>query len=319
MLEFAIPMALMVLGLLLLTCGAEALVEGSLKLATRMGLSPLVAGLTIVAFGTSCPELGVSVSAAMKGVPDVAIGNVLGSNIANALLILGIGALIRPFTAHMALVRIEIPLLFSINLIALLMAVNGEISRSYGLMGPLMFVAYIFYLYRSRTNPAYCLNEGDCTKRAKNGGGKSLLFETSLAALGLVALVYGSETFLKGALRLGQLMGVPELFIGLTFAAVGTSLPEIAATVSAARRGTGDVIMGNVIGSNLANLCLVLGLTSLVRPIPIDGIVLIRDFPVAIFSTLVLLFMVVKKRPITRWQGLALLVAYALYIAFISG
>ena len=311
-------MALVCLGLLMLTGGAEALVEGSLRLASRLGLNPLVAGLTIVAFGTSCPELGVSMSAVINDVSNVAIGNVLGSNVANAFLILGIGALIKPFRANIALVRIEIPFLFAINIIAIVMAIaSGTLSKGFGLIGLSMFGAYIFYLYKSRANPAYCLDQEDARQTGQNHK-KGVLFEITLSILGLMALVYGSDTFLKGALHLGHLMNVPELFIGLTLAAIGTSLPEIAATVSAARRGTGDVIIGNVIGSNLANLCLVLGLTSLVKPVAIEEIVLTRDFPMVFLSTVTLLLIVVKKSPIKRWQGLVLLLGYGTYISFVS-
>ncbi len=320
MTHLLIPLLLLCAGLLLLTFGAEGLVEGSLRLSRRLGLSPLVAGLTIVAFGTSCPELGVSLSAAIKGVPDIAIGNVVGSNIANAFLIVGIGAIIRPFRCHPSLVRIEVPFLFVMTSLAWGLALFGPLHITYGLMAVGAFSLYCMYLYRARANPAYSIG-GD----ERSSGGKRhrkyihLFYELALAVGGLLALVYGSKVFLIGAIKIGAILGVPDLFIGLTITAVGTSLPEIAATVSAARRGSGDVIMGNVIGSNLANLCLVLGITSLIKPVRVAHLALVRDFPMLMVSSLMLLVLVVRGGKIGRWFGLLLISIYSGYVFYIYG
>lgn len=308
----------MILGIVLLTVGAEGLVEGSLRLSRRLGVSPLVAGLTVVAFGTSAPELGVSLSAALKGVSDVALGNVLGSNIANALLIVGIGAMLHPFTPHSGLVRRELPILLGVSFVAWAFAYQGVLTELFGLLGLLIFFGYIFYLYRAKEGADESLKEISEEVKKSTGLKYSVIIEVFLVVGGLIALFFGSKVFLKGALDIGYLLEVPELFVGLTLTAVGTSLPEIAATVSAARRGQGDIIMGNVIGSNLANLCFVMAVTSIFTPIPVPRLALIRDFPVMVISGVLLLLLVQKKTPISRFQGAALILFYFIYVLFLK-
>ncbi len=314
------PFFLLFTGLLLLTFGAEGLVEGSLRISRRLGLSPLVAGLTIVAFGTSCPELGVSLSAALKGVPDITIGNVVGSNIANAFLIIGIGAIIKPFKCNSSLVRVEVPFLFLVSGLAWVLAFLGPLHFLYGVMSVGAFFIYCIYLYRARANPAYSISNDeplDSLKRPSTFGG--LILELLFVTGGLVALIYGAKVFLRGAIEIGSILGVPELFTGLTITAVGTSLPEIAATVSAARRGSGDVIMGNVMGSNLANLCLVLGLTSLIEPVRVTPLAIFRDFPMLLISTLLLSILAIRGGMLGRYLGLLLIAIYTGYVVFIYG
>ena len=298
-------------GLVLLLLGAEGLVGGSLKISKRLNVSPLLAGLTVVALGTSTPELGVSIIAALNGNSEIALSNVIGSNIANATLIVGIGALLRPFSSQAVLTRRDFPVLLFSSVLAWVLASHGGLGRSFGIIGLFLFSCYLFYLYKARETVGVVLEELE--ERAPSNS-LSILKEVVMILGGLLGLVIGSKIFLRGATEIAALLAVPELFIGLTLTAVGTSLPEIATTVSATRRGQGDIVMGNVMGSNIANLCLVLALTALIVPIPVPGKVLFRDFPVMVLSTSLLLPMIRQGRKITRFDGAMLLFLYFVYI-----
>ncbi len=314
---YLFPLFLLTVGLLLLSIGAEGLIEGSLRLSRIFAISPLVVGLTIVAFGTSAPELAVSLIASFKGSLNVALGNVLGSNIANTLLITGIGALIRPFSSNRYIIKRDLPFLFIISLIIYYCGFIGSINLWYGAIVIFLFIAYLVYMYKTKADKYIKQNEQEETKKPVKNGDYDLMaifISIFLIIIGLLALIYGSNIFLKGALQLGRLIGVPELFIGLTITALGTSLPEIATTVSASRRGEGNIIMGNVIGSNIANLCIVLGIASFILPIPVPAVSFKRDIPMLIITTILLGLLVLNGKKINRIEGAIFLLLYVAYI-----
>ena len=314
MAEILGPILLLILGSGLLYGGAEALVSGALTLGASFGLSSLVAGFTVVAVGTSSPELAVTVMASFSGREDVALGNVVGSNIANIGLILGLGLMLRPVKAPSSTWRREFPLLLASSLLLLPVGWTGRAGRPVGALYIALYLAYLFWVWKTReVQGPYSIGierAGDGKRRAKG-----LL----LAAGGTAALVLGSKTFLKGALALAALFGISDLVVGLTLTAVGTSLPEIAATLSAARRGEGGIILGNVIGSNFANLALVLGTAGLLSPVRIREEAALRDIPLMCALTLALPFIFRAGRRAGRIEGWALFLAYLLYVLWISG
>jgi len=255
-------------GLALLGFGAELLVRGASRLAAAFGISPIVIGLTVVAFGTSAPELAVSLKAAFAGQADLAMGNVIGSNILNVLLILGASAVIVPLVVHAQLIRLDVPLLIGVSVLVLLMGLDGRIGRLDGLLLFAGALAYTGFLVRqSRRENAAVQAEYAAEYAAKRVA--SPLVNGLLVLAGLVLLVGGSRLLVTAALAFARAMGVSELIVGLTIVAAGTSLPEIATSILAAARGERDIAVGNVVGSNLFNILIVLGLTALVSP---DGV-----------------------------------------------
>ena len=252
-------------GILLLYLGGELLVRNASLLARALGLSPLVVGLTIVAFGTSAPELAASLAAALRGAPELAFGNVVGSNAANLGLILALAALIRPIRAQARFLRRELPFMVGVAGLLILAAMDGRVDR---LEGSLLLVLLSFYLYvllRDREVP-----EVEAEFAAEYGGSAGLvLLRFILLALGVLALALGSSALIEGAVALARFFGVGERAIGLTVVAVGTSLPELAAALVAALRREGDILLGNLVGSNIFNVLAILGIVATVRPLAI--------------------------------------------------
>jgi cation:H+ antiporter len=313
--SWVLPIITFILGLIILSGGAEALIKGAIRMARLWKVSPIVIGLTIVAFGTSAPEMGVAISAAISGKPDITMGNILGSNIANTGLILGLGALLTPLPVRMRMLRIEIPLLILVSLALWAFASKGHLGHMAGLILLITFTAYCLTLYRySRKEP--CTLQVEFEKSLSNKD--SFWFDLVLVIAGLAGLVIGSELLVCGAENIAVYLGVPELIVGLSLTAVGTSLPELAATVAAAHRGQTDLILGNVIGSNLSNLCAVLGVTACITPIDINPDMLHRDFPVLMAFSLVLLPVMRIGMKVTRWEGAALILSYSVYIIFLA-
>jgi len=307
---------LLVAGLVLLVVGAEALVRGSAALARRLGVGPLVVGLTIVAFGTSAPELVVSTRAALAGAGDIALGNVVGSNIANILLILGVAALIRPIRIQTQLVRIDIPIMIAVSLALFLVLDNGRVSRVEGvvlLAGIAAYTALSILLARRERDPAVrrLIEEGLPAWPRR-------LFEQVLAiAAGLVLLVFGADLFVRGAVRMAAALGVSEALIGLTVVAVGTSLPELATSIVAAAKGEGDIAVGNAVGSNLFNLLAILGTAATVRPLQATGVGR-ADLLAMAAAALVLLPLARSGLRLQRWEAALLLAGYVAYVIFRS-
>ena len=306
-----IPVIQLISGLALLIASAEWLTAASVKLAAALRIKPVIIGLTIIAFGTSAPELFVSLIAAVEGQPDIAIGNVVGSNIANIGLILGIGALVRPFRVPERIARIELPFL-AISVLGLACAAFlGEVGRVTAVIFLLFFLGYLLFLWYYKTG----LLAGQDSEAAVLTGGEDprYLLRASVIIVSMAGLVAGSKLMILGSVEIAHFFHCPELIIGLTLTAIGTSLPELASTLSAARRRQGGLIIGNVLGSNFANTCAVLGTTGLISPVRINHQVLMRDLPVMAALSLVL-FPIMKRKYIKRQEGFFLLTAYFTYI-----
>lgn len=296
---------------------ADWLVDGASSIARSLKVSELVIGLTIVAFGTSLPELFVNIFASYAGNPDLAIGNVVGSNIANILLILGTSAMIVPLTVHRTIVIREIPmsLLASIALILMVndAAIDGlsfsTISRVDGMLLLCFFAVFMYYTVRSTAQ-----DEGGDEQGEQLPMWKSLLY----IGLGVAGLYFGGDWIVKGATEIARFFGMSDRTIGLTVVAVGTSLPEFAASVAAARKGKADIAIGNVVGSNIFNILWILGVSSIILPLPLSAGVN-TDMLMALFAT-VLLFMLIfvgKRHTIERWQGGVFVACYAAYTAWL--
>ncbi|MBK3804754.1 calcium/sodium antiporter [Stutzerimonas stutzeri] len=316
----------LIAGLVLLVAGAEVLVRGAAKLAAQFGISPLVIGLTVVAFGTSAPETAVSVQAALNGSGDIAIGNVVGSNIANVLLILGVTALVAPLVVSRQLIRLDVPIMIGASLVTFGLAWDGELSRIDGALLFAAVVAYTLFLIISSRREKAAEADDEFAKEfglhepAKPHAG---LINAGLVIAGLVLLVVGSNFLVEGAVALARALGLSELVIGLTVIAVGTSLPELATSIMAAFRGERDIAVGNIVGSNIFNLLAVLGLASLVSPLPIgvSSSALAFDFPVMIAVAVACLPIFFAGYCIKRWEGalfVAYYVAYTLYLVLTS-
>lgn len=302
------------LGFALLFGGGEGLVRGAVAVARRFGLSPLLIGLTIVAAGTSAPELLVSVSAALKGNADIAIGNVVGSNIFNVLGVLGIAALIAPIIVKPAEMKRDTVIMVAAMIALAVVAQFGVISWPVGLVLIAAIVSYTVYSYRTelREKPAPSAelheHEGE-----EFEGPSSLWLGLLYIALGLGALVVGSQLLVSGATEIARTFGVPEAVIGLTLVAIGTSLPELATSVAAAFRGHSDVAVGNVVGSNIFNALFIIGTTALVRPINVADSMARLDVWIMVAVALVLVPLLIGKGRIGRLAGAALTVAYVAY------
>lgn len=312
----------LVVGLVFLVAGAELLVRGAASIATRLGIAPVIIGLTVVAFGTSAPELAVSISAGISGEGEVAFGNVAGSNIVNILLILGGSAVIGTLVVSQRIVRLDIPLLIGATLVTLVLSFDNEIGRVDGAVLFAGIVAYTWWLIRTGRNEGEeVLDEyADAVEELEvEVIDKPMPVQVGLVVLGLVILVAGSQFLVGSATDIAAELGVSDLVIGLTVVAVGTSLPELATSFLASYRGQRDIAVGNVVGSNLFNLMCVLGLTGLVAPdpVPVADSSLRVDFPVMLAATVVLLPIVWKGFRIQRWEGLVLAAFYALYVTFL--
>lgn len=308
--------------MLLLYVGAEWLVRGAIELGRRVRISPLVIGLTVVSVGTSAPELVVSLLAAFRGSPDLVVGNVFGSNLANIGLILGLGALIRPMTVHRRVVRREIPWMLGITLLLFPVLWNLHLGRLEGLVLALLLLVYLGFLVPDAREEGQELlgSAGDRlgaqTTPARDAGLRAVGYPLFLVVGGSVVLVLGGQGIVHGATTLATGLGVSELLVGLSVVAVGTSLPELATTLVAAARNQADLAVGNVVGSNIFNLTFVLGGTGLLHPIPIQARVLHVEY-VATLGLSLLLIPVVLGRTVRRREGLLLLVAYGAAWGFI--
>lgn len=301
----------LVAGLALLYVGAEGLVRGSAQLALRLGLSPLVIGLTVVAFGTSSPELVVSVKAALAGNGDISFGNVVGSNICNIALILGLASVLRPMKVNLQLLRLDVPIMIGVSVLLTLLLLDGGLNRFEGffLFAGIIGYTTISYVVATRDRINLVADDTEYAPKPLH----SIWRDLALVVIGLLALVFGADFLVKGAVSIARFFGISEAVIGLTIVAVGTSLPELATSVVAAIKGEGDIAVGNVVGSNIFNILAILGLASLIRPIHSDGIEL--------FDLLTMTFMAVIMIPVmrtglrvNRWEGAFLLVLYGGYI-----
>ena len=305
--EIIIQILLLALGFAMLVKGADWFVDGASGIAERFKIPQLVIGLTIVAMGTSAPEAAVSITAAAQGSADITIGNIVGSNIMNVLVILGLAAAIVPIAVGKSTVRIEIPFLIVITALLALLGLDGVISLVDGIILIVFFLIYMAYLfYMAKHNP----EEPEEGKHLK-------LWQALLATVvGLALIVFGSDFAVDAASEIARILGLSERFIGLTIVALGTSLPELFTSVTAARKGNADIAIGNIIGSNVFNILFVVGLSSLIIPVPFASSFLI-DIAVAGAAVLFLLLACFRKQKLTRWHGIVMLLGYVAYFLYL--
>ncbi|QDT31461.1 Inner membrane protein YrbG [Thalassoglobus polymorphus] len=313
---------MLMLGLIVLTLGAELLVRSATKLASAAGISPLVIGLTVVAFGTSAPELVVSLQSTLSGQPDVALGNVLGSNILNILFILGISAVIVPLVVSQQLIRFDVPLMVGLSVLVLILALDGHIGRLDGLLLTAGLISYNFWaVWKSRKEQAVVKAEHEANfgVAEKASDLRGILLNLALLIAGLALLVLGSRWFVEAVTTIARSLGVSELVIGLTVVAAGTSLPEVATSIMAAIRGERDIAVGNVVGSNIFNILGVLGISSLVSAngIGISDMALRLDIPVMVAVAFACLPIFFTGHMISRWEGGLFLGYYIAYTAYL--
>lgn len=299
----------LVLGLVLLVVGGDVMVRSASALAVRLGVSTLVIGLTVVAFGTSAPELAATLAASLRGVPDLGVGNVLGSNIANIGLILGLTAVIAPIASSPGFVRREIPVVVGTMLILFPLAWNGVLGRIEGVVLLGLLATYLVVMFRQ--------DEGALVEDVPDPDEVNTpLWRAAVGViLGVALLVGGAEALVRGAVDIATALGVPERVIGLSMVAFGTSLPELASSLAAAARRQGDMILGNIAGSNVFNVLAVLGTTALISPIPVDLDTILGDLTIALAFSLVLLPMMGLRTGLGRKRGTALFLAYVFYVA----
>ncbi|MDF1721349.1 MAG: calcium/sodium antiporter [Minwuia sp.] len=300
-------------GLVLLLVGGEALVRGAVSLADRLGVSRLIIGLTVVAFGTSAPELLVCIQAALEDAPGIAIGNVVGSNIANVLLVVGAPALIAPFLCERAVMRREGLAMVGATLIVIVIAWFDGIRFWPGLLLLALLIGFLFNAYRNARSGGDN-SVADEVAELGNGVPNNGLLITVMMILGVAGLVAGSHLLVEGAREIAVSAGVPDEVIGVTLVALGTSLPELATSVVAAFRRHGDVAIGNVLGSNLFNILGILGITAMVSHIPVPAQMLHFDFWVMLGAALILFPFAFARLPIGRVAGIFFLAAYAGYV-----
>lgn len=290
----------------MLVKGADWFVDGSSSIATKFKIPQLVIGLTIVAMGTSAPEAAVSITAAIKGSADITVGNIVGSNILNILIILGICSVITTLSVAKSTIRAEIPIMIAITLLLLGLGYDGEIVFWEGIILLLAFVAYLTYVFFiSKNNTAQ-----EETKELSIV--KALVF----TVIGLVLIVWGSDVTVDAATKIAKQLGLSERFIGLTIVALGTSLPELFTSVLAARKGNADIAIGNIVGSNIFNILFVVGISAVIIPVPFASGFRF-DTLVAVFAAVLLLVCPIKDRKLKRWAGILMLLCYAAYFAII--
>ena len=316
-----VTIGLLVAGVVLLVGGAEIFVRGASRIAVLAGISPLVIGLTIVAFGTSSPEIAVSVQSARAGAADLALGNVIGSNICNVLLILGMSATIAPLVVNQQLVRLDVPVMVGVSFLVLFLGLDGAIARPDGMLlfgGAVAYTSFLIIQSRRESKAVEAEYEAEFGADVKPSP-SSWAANISLIVGGFALLVVGSRWLVTGAVTIAEMLGVSELVIGLTVVAIGTSLPEVATSVIATIRGERDIAVGNVVGSNIFNMLLVLGTAGIVAPdgIPVSSAALRFDLPVMIAVAVACLPIFFTGHCIDRWEGLVFLGYYIAYTGYL--
>jgi len=317
-----VDIGLVIAGLALLIGGGEALVRGASTFATRVGISPLVIGLVVVSAATSAPELAVTVGAVLEGEPGLAVGNVIGSNIANILLILGVSAVVSPLVIKRQVVRFDIPVMLGISVLLLVVSLDGRIGL---LDGVLLLAGLVFHAVLSIvTGRREALDETITpAEMPLNSKPVSLWLAAVLVVAGVGLLVFGAQTLVTGAVNIALDLGISSLVVGLTVVAIGTSLPELATSIVALRRGERDMAVGNIVGSNIFNIGLVLGLPAIIfgDGIPVPSAAIALDMPLMLAAALALLPIAFTGFIIARWEGslfVLLYVAYLLYVVLAS-
>lgn len=321
-----------------LITGADLFINGAVATARHFRVSPLLVGMVIVGFGTSAPEMLVSTISALDGASGIALGNAWGSNIANIAVILGITALIRPVTVHSRVLRTELPILLGVSVLAGVQVIDGSLGRWDAIILLAVFVAFLWWSVRyQRVEPSDPLADQVVREMMPDGGaesrgrvpgelrvqpeGRSLGRSVVILVGGLVLLVGGSRGVVWGAVGLARAAGISDLIIGLTIVAVGTSLPELASSIAAIRKGEDEIAFGNVVGSNLFNTLIVVGLAGVIRPFPVERLSLVRDVPVMVGLTVLMLLFGLGRRGrsgrINRVEAVVLCLAYVAYLAWL--
>ena len=307
---------LLLLGVVLLAAGGETLIRGSLAAAKRLGVSPLLSGLVIVGFGTSAPELVVSIDAALNERPDIAIGNIVGSNIVNVLLILGVCALITPLAVRPLALRRDAVTVVAASILFLILVGGSALDQADALIFLLALIAYLswaYYTERSSSATSAELHGAEAEELSLMP--KTAFWIVAAVFLGLLLLIGGSQVLLMGAVGIADYFGVSEAVIGLTLVAVGTSLPELSISVIATIRRQADVAVGNILGSNIFNLLGILGISALLQPLPVHARILQFDQWVMLGAALLLMLFLYTGRRLSRLEGGVLLVGYSVYVA----
>ena len=311
----------LILGIALLVIGADLLVRGASNLAAMVGISPLIIGLTVVAFGTSAPELAVSLHSAYSNQAELVVGNIVGSNICNVLLILGVSALVAPLVVAQQLVRLDVPIMIGVSVLVFFFSLDGRIDASDGVVvfvGGLTYTIFLLFQSRREGDPAvqdeYAQEYGPRPFSWRQVG-----LEFAIFLVGMVFLVAGSQLLVRGAVSIAEALEVNPLIVGLTVVALGTSLPELATSVVACMRGERDIAVGNVVGSNIFNILVVMGMTSALAPggITISSSVLAFDLPVMIGVAVMCFPICFSGNLVSRWEGLMLLGYYLAYTAYL--
>lgn len=312
MLEILTQCILLVVGFVMLIKGADWFVEGASKIADRFGIPQLVIGLTIVAMGTSAPEAAVSITSALKGSADITIGNVVGSNILNVLIILGLTAVVRTVAVQKSTIKYEIPFTIIVTIIMAVMGLwDGTISRLEGVIMWVLFIVYLLYLLKMAKN-----GQGGSEEEAEAGKNDPIWKLIILVVIGVVLIVWGSDVTVDAATILAALFGMSERLIGLTIVALGTSLPELVTSVTAAIKGKADIAVGNIVGSNIFNILFVVGTTALITPVAYQANFMV-DSIVAVATMVLLLACVIRKKQLNRPSGIIMLVCYAAYFVYL--
>ena len=307
--DILLALVMLVAGFVALVKGADWFVDGTSSIAARLGIPQLVIGLTIVAMGTSAPEAAVSITASFAGSADITIGNVLGSNIINILVILGLASLFTAIRVRKSTIRVEIPFMIGVSVVILLLGLDGMISRLDGVILWALFLVYLGYLF-------WMAKKGNGEDVEEINADRAIWKSALLAVIGLALIVLGSDIAVEGASRLARMMGLSERLIGLTIVALGTSLPELCTSVAAARRGNADIAIGNIVGSNVFNTLFVVGLSALITPVPFAADFLF-DTVIAAGAALLLWVCCMKDKSLKRWHGVLMLLGYASYFAVI--
>lgn len=302
---------LLIIGIIVVLKGADLLTAGAVGMAERIGVPQIIIGLTIVAMGTSMPEFFVSLMSAINGTPDLAVGNIVGSNIFNALLIVGCAAMVAPITIQKSTVKKDIPVAVFASVLLMAMTLDGHISRIDAAILFIVFIAYMWITLRGAKHGGAEEPSAQEKKKPMNVG-KAVL----LIVIGLVCLVLGSDVFVDNATAIAHAMGISDAVIGLTIVAGGTSLPELATSVVAAEKGNSGIAIGNVLGSNVFNILMILGVTGLITPMTISGITMV-DLSMMVISMILLWLFSFTKYRIQKWEGVVLTVVFIGYISWL--
>ena len=317
--QIFLQIILLALGFAMLVKGADWLVQSASAIAERAGISKLIIGLTIVAMGTSAPEAAISISASVKGSAPIAVGNVVGSNILNVLLILGLTAIITPLQVHETTIRYEIPFVFFVTVIFVLLGLSDhEIGRIDGIILWVLFIAYFCYLYYTSTRHRKRKKDArdDAPQEEKKPTPVRILI--LFFVLGLAMIIIGSNISVDAATKIAEIFGVSQRVIGLTIVAIGTSLPELVTSVTAAVKKEADIAVGNIVGSNIFNVLFVIGTASIITPVAYEQKFFFDS--IAAVLSIVLLWLCVfmfKKRTLQRWGGIVMVACYAFYFGYI--